>query len=246
MNVHLHRFHSGHAVMDAAALKQFQQQWATYQKMIDGDCMSHRAIAAILHTTLNEVFASPFSFLDIACGDAHIMKDALRGTQAAYYHGIDLSKPALDLAAANLVGVPFAVDLDHRDFVEAMVHRPGHADAAWCSLSIHHLATEAKRQMVRAIRRTVGPGGVFLLYEPTRLPGEDHATWFDRFARTHRPVWDGLTPAEWDQIAKHIEDCDFPETASTWCDIGRQAGFGSAREVFANPTGFLRLFRFDA
>jgi hypothetical protein len=55
------------------------------------------------------------------------MKAALPGTQVRHYHGIDLSQAALELAAANLAGLPFEVDLDHRDFVEAMMRRPEHA-----------------------------------------------------------------------------------------------------------------------
>jgi hypothetical protein len=39
-----------------------------------GECLS----------TLNDAFTSPFCFLDIACGDASIMKAALRGTQYRY------------------------------------------------------------------------------------------------------------------------------------------------------------------
>lgn len=232
-------------MLDAAALTQFQQQWATYRKMVDGDCMSHRAIRDILHATLNEVFKSPFSFLDIACGDASIMKDALRDTRVSHYHGIDLSRPALDLAVAHLADVPFAVDLDHCDFVEAMLRRPKHADVAWCSLSIHHLATGDKRRLIQAVRAAVGRRGIFLLYEPIQQSGEDRATWLDRFVRVHQPAWTVLSPAEWEQISNHVAGCDFPETVAQWCDIGREAGFRSAREVFVNPTGFLGLFRFE-
>ena len=85
------------------------------------------------------------------------MKTALRGTKVRHYHGIDLSQPALDLAAANLAGSPFEVDLDHRDFVEAMLRRPEHADAAWCSLSIHHLSGADKLRLMKAIRGATGP-----------------------------------------------------------------------------------------
>jgi hypothetical protein len=109
------------------------------------------------------------------------MKAALPGTQVRHYHGIDLSQPALELAAANLAGLPFEVDLDHRDFVEAMMRRPEHADAAWCSLSIHHLSTQDKLGLMKAIRGAIGTGGIFLLYEPTRRAGEDRAAWLDRF-----------------------------------------------------------------
>ena len=45
----------------------------------------------------------------------------------------------------------FEVELDHRDFVTALTKRPEPADAAWCGLSIHHLSTEGKRDLLQAI-----------------------------------------------------------------------------------------------
>jgi cyclopropane fatty-acyl-phospholipid synthase-like methyltransferase len=246
VNVHIHQFKPGGAVVDAGALAQFQQQWATYRKLIASNDLSHREVGAILHDTLNEAFASPFTFLDIACGDASMMKTALRGTKVRHYQGIDLSQPALELAAANLAGLPFAVDLDHRDFVDAMMRRPEHADAAWCSLSIHHLSTDEKLRLMKAIRGTVGAHGIFMLYEPTRRDHEDRPQWLDRFVRTNKPLWNVLTGAEWEQIRRHVETCDFPETAAEWCRLGRDAGFGAARQVFVDPTDFFRLFRYEA
>src|SRR3982074_3679191 len=105
-------------------------------------------------------FPVAFCFLDIACGDASTMKAALRGTQVRHYHGIDLSQAALDLATANLVALPFGVDLDHRAFVEAMMRGPEHADATWCSLSIHHLSTDDKLHLMKAIRAATGARGI--------------------------------------------------------------------------------------
>ena len=96
----------------------------------------------ILHFAL-KAMAKPFAFLDIACGDAGQMATALAGTKARHYHGIDLSEPALELAAKNLAGAPFDIELDHRDFVTALTRRPEPADAAWCGLSIHHCRPKA-------------------------------------------------------------------------------------------------------
>jgi hypothetical protein len=104
VNVVIHQFQPGGAVVDAAALAQFQEQWATYRKLVESDYLSHIEVGRILQETLNQVFASPFCFLDIACGDATMMKAALRGTRVLHYHGIDLSQAALELAAANLAG----------------------------------------------------------------------------------------------------------------------------------------------
>ncbi len=58
------------------------------------------------------------------------MKRALHATKVNHYHGIDLSEPALELAARNLSGVTFEVELDHRDFVDALTRRPEPAGAA--------------------------------------------------------------------------------------------------------------------
>jgi hypothetical protein len=59
VNVHIHQFKLGGTVVDAGALAQFQQQWATYRKLIASNDLSHREVGAILHDTLNEAFASP-------------------------------------------------------------------------------------------------------------------------------------------------------------------------------------------
>ena len=45
MNVHIHSFQPGGAVADEAALEQFQKQWATYQKLVDTDALSHKALS---------------------------------------------------------------------------------------------------------------------------------------------------------------------------------------------------------
>jgi ubiquinone/menaquinone biosynthesis C-methylase UbiE len=244
VNVLIHEFAPGGAVIDAAALAQFQQRWATYRKLVEQDYLSHREIGRILNETLNEAFPSPFRFLDIACGDASMVRTALNGTAVRRYLGIDLSEAALELAAVNLAGAAYEVELDHRDFVDALLHGKVTADAAWCSLSIHHLATGDKRRLMAAIRNAVDSRGVFVLYEPTRLPGEDRAAFLDRFERVNHPLWRVLTSTEWDQIWAHVTARDFPETAEAWCRLGRDAGFATAREVFTDRTDFYRLYRY--
>src|SRR5262245_31987784 len=168
-------------------MEQFQKQWATYQKLVDSDWLSHTQVGDLLGSALREGFQRPFALLDIACGDASLMKRVLPETSVSHYHGIDLAEPALELAAKNLAAVPFAVDLDHRDFVEAMNDRPEPADVSWCSLSIHHLPIEGKLRLLAAIRRATR--SFLMIYEPTRLDDEDRDAYLDRFARINRPLW---------------------------------------------------------
>ena len=110
VNIHIHQFQPGGTVVDAAALDQFQRQWATYQKLVDSDVLSHKAVGSLLHDSLCQTFTVPFLFLDIACGDASQMR-ALLGTKVRHYHGVDLSEPALELAAKNLKQMPLRSSL---------------------------------------------------------------------------------------------------------------------------------------
>jgi hypothetical protein len=242
VNIHIHQFQPGGSVVDAAALEQFQQQWATYQKLVDADELSHEAVGALLRDSLNQTFSAPFSFLDIACGDASQMR-ALAATNTRHYHGVDLSEPALELAAGNLKDMPFEVELDHRDFVEAVTRRPEPADVSWCSLSIHHLDTAGKLRLMQALKDSTST--FLMFYEPTRKDGETRDQYLQRFRAVNRPRWTMLNPDEWAQIDHHVTTSDLPETQEVWLDLGRQAGFASARQLFEDPTGFYRVFRYD-
>ncbi|MCJ7787660.1 MAG: class I SAM-dependent methyltransferase [Methyloceanibacter sp.] len=242
MNIHIHQFEPGGAVDDAVALEQFQKQWATYQKLVDADSLSHKEVGSILHGALTGL-NKPFAFIDIACGDAGQMRAALSGTKVRHYHGIDLSEPALELAAKNLDGLPFAVELDHRDFVEALTKRPEPADAAWCGLSIHHLQTDGKERLLKAIHDSTSD--FLMIYEPTLAEGEDRDGYLERFRRVNRSAWTFMTEAEWDQIDHHVTTSDLPEYAVTWLELGRKAGFSKASQIFLDPTGFYGLYRYD-
>ena len=45
MNIHIAHMSAKGAVADQEALEQFQQQWATYQKLVDGDAWRTRRSA---------------------------------------------------------------------------------------------------------------------------------------------------------------------------------------------------------
>lgn len=242
MSIHIHHVDPGKTVDDQAALEQFQKQWATYQKLVDHDAVASKETGAILHDTLAAV-PEPFDFLDIACGDAGQMRTALAGTKVRHYQGIDLSEPALALAAKNLEGAPFGVGLDHGDFVSILTARQDPSDISWCGLSLHHLKTDGKRSLLQAL---CGSTSQFLMiYEPTRVHGEDRDGYLERFSRVNKGAWTFLTPEEWEQIYHHVSTCDLPETADTWLALGREAGFAEAKQIYLDPTGFYGLYRYD-
>ena len=69
--------------------------------------------------------------------------------------------------------------------------------------------------------------------------------YLQRFRSINQPRWTMLNPQEWAQIDHHVTTSDFPETQQGWLDLGEQAGFTSARQLFEDPTGFYRVFRYE-
>jgi ubiquinone/menaquinone biosynthesis C-methylase UbiE len=226
---------------DSAALALFQRDWMIYRKMVDHDYLFHRGAYGALRRYLVEEVDRPFRFLDIACGDASASVGALKGTKVAHYHGIDLSAPALKLAAEELAALDCPVDLDRRDFYAALNDRPEPADVAWVGLSLHHFQPPEKLKLMRAVRGVVGAGGAFLLYENTSPDGEDRDGWLRRWD-LQRPTWHAFTDADWQALWDHVHTADFPETDSTWRGIARDAGFGTVRQLFRSPTDLFRLY----
>jgi hypothetical protein len=167
VSVHIHQFQPGGAVVDAAALAQFQEQWATYRKLVESDCLAHRKVGGILRETLNDTFTSPFCFLDIAGGDASTMKSALRGTQVRHYQASICRKQPLSSLPPISPRYPSrsisttAISWRPCCAGPSMAMRPGAA------LSIHHLSTQDKLRFMKTIRTATGARA----YSTSRLSG---------------------------------------------------------------------------
>jgi SAM-dependent methyltransferase len=224
----------------------FQEQWQLYRKFVDNNYFYHREVYGQLHRILIEDAVQPFRFLDIACGDARTTVEALKGTRIAHYHGIDLSRVALELASKALETLACPVTLEHRDFVTALRDRTEPVDVAWIGLSLHHLLAPGKLTTMRDIREIVGECGLFLIYEIASPDGEDRDAWLRRWDRQNRPLWTALTSEEYDTLGAHVRANDFPETTSRWHSLGYEAGFRKVRELFVSPTDLFRMYCFEA
>jgi SAM-dependent methyltransferase len=222
----------------------FLQAWQTYRKVLDRNYMFHREVYSVLRQVLLAT-APGYRFLDIACGDAAATVTALRGTEVGAYYGIDISEPALEIAGRELADLDCTVRLIAQDLGEALAGWSEPVDVAWIGQSLHHLGTEAKRELMRAVRRNLRPGGLFLIWEPTTERGEDRDGWTARFVSGSRSLWSDLDDAEWNAMLAHIRAADYPEPAEIWLRLGREAGFARTNEVYTAPTGLARVYRFQ-
>ena len=186
---------------------------------------------------------APFSFLDIACGDASATVGALQGTAVARYCGIDRSATALALAKDHLSLLDCPVALHEADFVDLLAGWREPVDVAWIGLSLHHYRTPEKVGVLRAVRRILRAGGILVIYENTSPDGEDREGWLRRWDG-QRPAWTAYTADDWEIASSHVHAADFPETDSRWRDLGREAGFAEISELYAAPTNLFRLYAF--
>ena len=243
--VNVHQAAPAGDALDASAQAVFHQQWQIYRTMVDHNYLFHREVYGWLHRILVDEARQPFRFVDVGCGDAAEIVGALSGTRITRYHGIDLSRAALDLAEQALAALDCHATLEQRDFVEALGEGAEPTDIVWIGLSLHHLLTPAKLAVMRAIRGIVGERGLLLIYEPASPDGEDRAGWMRRWDQ-QQPAWTAYPPAAWDTFVAHVHAADFPETVSRWHELGRDAGFGTVQEVFVAPSDLLRMYRFGA
>ena len=225
-------------------LEIFQRQWNLYRKIIDNDYFSGADVYPILNRFLNSELPRPFRFLDLACGDASGIVGALTDTQITHYHGVDLSLPALELAKRHLDVLPCAVTLERVDFADTVQNRSHQPDVVWFGLSLHHLTTPRKRNLMRDIRNLIAADGAFVIYEPTLRDGEDLPAYLDRFEALARDTWTACTPDELELALDHVRSCDLPETGGDWIALAREAGFSRGEELFRAPTDLFGMFAY--
>jgi SAM-dependent methyltransferase len=232
--------------LEAGDQSYFLQGWRIYRTVLDRDYMCHRGVYALLHRVLVEEAPRRFRFLDVACGDAAASVSALRETGVVSYTGIDISRMALDLARAELAGLDCPVVLLEQDFREALAGWRDPVDVVWIGQSLHHLAQpEDKLALMREVRRVLGPGGLFLIWEPTNPAGEDREGWLALVRTIGRERYAGLGDEDGEMVYQHCAASDYPETAERWLSLGLDAGFASAAELLEAPPGLARVYRYS-
>ena len=221
----------------------FNQQLSTYRKIIGENLMYHREVYALLKNVLSGQMPKPFSFLDIACGDASASAAALKDTSIARYFGIDLSARSLELASENLKVLSCPFELRCCDFAQAIADWLEPVDVVWIGMSLHHLQPLEKAELMKNVHKALSRGGLFLIWEPTLLEGETRGQWLDRFAGLRR-AFAAIAEDEFQAMESHMRRADFPESADKWLAMGHQAGFGNAEELFIMPNRMGRVFKY--
>jgi SAM-dependent methyltransferase len=222
----------------------FANGLATYQKVVSLNYMAHREVCDVLRRALATEAPNQFVFLDIACGAATASAEALKGTNVGRYIGIDISQPSLDVAKDALGNLGCPIDLRCQNFVGAINAWDEPVDVVWIGQSLHHLRAPEKRDFMRRVRALLSRNGLFLIWEPTFLEGENREGWLGRFRRL-RAEWSMVTDEEFAAFEDHCSASDYAETSATWMALGREAGFEQVDELLTVPNQLARVYRYS-
>lgn len=227
----------------AETVRSFFTSWDTYRLCIEHNTLFHREVGAVLRTRLAAQIA-PFTFLDLACGDASLTVGALRGTPVSCFTGVDFSATALALAKANTQELDCPRDFIEDDFADYLHTSTAVFDVIYLGLSLHHFDRARKRDLVRQIFRITAPGGEFFLYEPILHGGESRDECLARWKSLMGTRYDAFPQASRDALWEHVSTSDNPETIAEFVASATSAGFSGGDVLFTDAENTYALMRF--
>lgn len=210
--------------------------------------MGHREIYSVLHELLVSYFQKPFKMLELGCGDASFTAQALLNTFVMSYKGIDLSKPALEIATSNMALIKCSKTFTEGDFSELVPelvkNRQDSFDAILISFALHHLSLEQKDCIIGQLLSLLATGGVFILIDVVRKQEEDREAYIRRYLEGVHKNWFLLTPQEYSMVENHIGSSDFPETQETLYKIAQKHNFNRVECLYCDPLDTTQLLCF--
>lgn len=222
----------------------FAKSWSLYRTMLTGNILSHREFFELLKRELAERMPAGGRLLDLACGDATMMAPAL--PPGVDYTGVDLARPALDLAAECLSRHSIHATLVQADFQAFMAEAPASPgyDAVVISYSLHHLETAAKQQLLAEILRVLRPGGALWVIDGMRQWGDDRQGWLDRLWHVIQTRGASLyMPEDLAAMKSHVWTSDFPESSAGYAAMAMRAGYERWEFLLGEGEGSLGMFR---
>lgn len=206
--------------------------------------MSHVEGYSVLGKLLKINVAKNFRFLDLACGDAYYSSKTLKGTSVKSYTGLDITQAALNIARDELSILSCEKELVEGDLFDFTELTSPPYDVIWLGFSLHHFETTKKAEFMKMAYDSLTEGGMFIIYEPIYIDGEDRAGYNRRIQSIIRSSWSSLNEKEIEFLLKHIRETELPETMENWTQLGKDAGFSKSENLYIAPSELYGLFRY--
>ena len=201
------------------------------------DAMHHSAVYGVLSGLLRAFAcdAAPphgapgrggaLRILDVGCGEAADVVQALEGVTVGAYTGVDTSAPALAEARRHLAVLGCPVTLIEGDYCLALNTSQGSVDVLWMGLFLHHLPRALKADFLHTAHGLLASGGMVLAHDPIMGEDDTRETMLARMEAIGRERWHFLTLEEVGMVHRHWSCHGHQERFSDLCALGEAAGF---------------------
>lgn len=210
----------------------FRRHWQAYRTVVTHDLMEHSAMAAVLEAAIREWAAGHDGALrlaDLGCGDMAVMAPILRRLHPAAVLGLDACESVLPLAGQSLGEVPFPcrwVGEDLLGWIRSPSRAPGERWSVICAQYVlHHLEDTAKEEVLRGLRDRLVPGGLLLVADVFRRPGESLPAYIDRMLERVEGQWTVLPAEARALVGAHVRTGDRPMEAPAFLGLARRCGW---------------------
>ncbi|MEY3367953.1 MAG: hypothetical protein RI973_1108 [Bacteroidota bacterium] len=218
--------------MTDSAAQIFRDNWNIYQEIIANNYMYHREIGDYIDQLLARLNIRG-KVLDLGCGDARQLASRLAQHPVQSYTGIDLSGPALAIAAGNLAGAAAAIELQEGPMEVLLKSAAGPFDLIHSSYAVHHLQDEEKKALLADCRRQLAPSGALLLIDVFREKEQSRGDYIEAYTRWMKTAWSSLSAEAVEAVCTHVRNYDFPASFDDM--VGWAAGAGFQVEEFPLP-----------
>ncbi len=215
--------------LSAESLDFFERSWDVYHRIVADDLMEHAGLFTALDQRLQQFLegwgTAPLTMADLACGDLTTLAPLLRRLPLDRFTGVDASASVLALARERLAEMVFPCDWVLDDLLR-WSGQPGERFAlVTCLYGLHHLADADKRRFLASVPQRLEPGGLLVIADIFREPGESRRDYLQRYVRRIRDQWQTLDPSLQDHVVAHISGSDFPAERDAFLVMAAETGW---------------------
>jgi len=222
---------------------EFFTTWETYRKVLENNYMHHQAIYREVRTLLQQKLQQRlFTLVDLGCGDACFLANALIDMNIFHYTGFDLSEPALRLAAENITPLGCEAHLQQSDFMQGLAQMTEAVDVIFAGYALHHLSYEDKARFFSLAKQKLTENGFVLMVDVMREPDETLPIYLDSYCQWMTETWTSLNSNEIRGFHHHVRHYDITETVIVLDDLAQKSGFVQTRIIHELPWHKTLLF----
>jgi 2-polyprenyl-3-methyl-5-hydroxy-6-metoxy-1,4-benzoquinol methylase len=208
----------------------FNEHWQSYKAFVQENRLNHQELFAALNQFLHQQINHPFSFVDVGCGDASLIKSVLLDHPINKYIGIDVAEEVLKTAPLHLASLNCDKKLIYDHMTSALDYLYTPVEIIFCCQSLHHLPSyEEKLEFIRKCKNKLTSDGFLIIIEGVLAANQTRDQVLLEVEEAYKTLYPKLTQNKLKELMNHHRHNVFPEHEETYSKIAHQLGWANVR-----------------